>query len=320
MEKRLDSERMETDISSDISFHSVSKELVHRSNPSDVLPVGWRTLTKDRHLVSVVWPQDHPFYTGANGDREANLIGETIRQCGLLLAHAAYDVPLGHHFVMWDMTYTREQACPATASGIHGVEVEVDCSGLRFRGRRLGAMTCAMTLRVDGRTVAQGGGRFDIVSPAAYRRLRGQRIEAVMDSVPPDPVPPVTVGRTRAIDVLLAPAPESAPAAAAPSGRWQLRADFTHPTMFDHRNDHFPGMVLVEAAFQAANATVAPALHHHSSAQVAFHGYVEYGRPCWIETRIRATDSPHRTAIEVTGHQNDSLVFTALLEGPSAQG
>lgn len=312
--------RTETDISLDIPFYPVSKELVHRSNPSDVLPVGWRTLTKDRYLISVVWPRDHPFYTRVNGNHAANLIGETIRQCGLLLAHAAYDVPLGHHFVMWDMTYTREGARAAPPAGTHRIEVEVLCSGLRLRGRRLGAMTCQMTLRADGRTVAQGGGRFDIVSPAAYRRLRGRQIEAAPRPVQPAPVAPAAVGRTRAMDVLLAPAPGPASSAAAPSGRWQLRADFGHPTLFDHRNDHFPGMVLVEAAFQAANAAVAPALHHHTSAEVAFLGYVEYSHPCWIEARTRPAGTPHLTAVEVSGHQNDRVVFTALLEGTSAQG
>ncbi|MCX5008378.1 ScbA/BarX family gamma-butyrolactone biosynthesis protein [Streptomyces sp. NBC_00638] len=318
-ENRRDSGRAETDISLDIPFHPVSKELVHRTNPSDVLPAGWRPLTKDRFLISVAWPQDHPFYTRVHGNHAANLIGETIRQCGLLLAHAAYDVPLGHHFVMWDMTYTREAARPAAHPGTHHIEVEVHCSDLRFRGSRLGAMTCEMTLRADGRTVAQGGGRFDIVSPAAYRRLRGDQIEAGTQPVQPDSVPPAAVGRTRAIDVLLAPAPEPAPATDAPSGRWRLRADFGHPTLFDHRNDHYPGMVLVEAAFQAANATIAPALHHHTSAKIAFLGYVEYGEPCWIETRVQPTGSPHVTAIEVTGRQSDRLMFTALLEGTSAQ-
>ncbi|MFD5268522.1 ScbA/BarX family gamma-butyrolactone biosynthesis protein [Streptomyces sp. NPDC058335] len=303
-----------------MSFYPVAKEWVHRSNPSDVLPVGWRPLAKDRYLISVAWPQDHPFYTRVNGNHAANLIGETIRQCGLLLAHVAHDVPLGHHFVMWDMAYTREPARPATALGTHRIEVEVVCSGLRLRGRRLGSMTCDMTLRADGRTVAQGGGRFDIVSSAVYRRLRGAQIEAATQPVQPDPVPPAAVGRTRVMDVLLAPAPEPAASADAPFGRWQLRADFGHPTLFDHRNDHFPGMLLVEAAFQAANATVAPALHHHTSAKVAFLGYVEYDQPCWIETRLRPTGTPQLTALEVTGHQNGRLVFSALLEGTSAQG
>ncbi|MFE7649402.1 ScbA/BarX family gamma-butyrolactone biosynthesis protein [Streptomyces phaeoluteigriseus] len=301
-------------------WYPVVKELVHRSNPSDVLPVGWRPLAEDRYLISVAWPQGHPFYARVNGDHAANLIGETIRQCGLLLAHAAYDVPLGHHFVMWDMAYTREPARPAAALGTHRVEVEVACSDLRLRGRRLGAMNCDMTLRADGRTVARGGGRFDIVSPAVYRRLRGAQIEAATQPVQPDPVPPAAVGRTRVMDVLLAPAPEPAPSADAPFGRWLLRADFGHPTLFDHRNDHFPGMLLVEAAFQAANATVAPALHHHTSAKVAFLGYVEYGHPCWIETRLRPTGMPQLTAIEVTGRQNGRPVFSALLEGTSAQG
>ncbi|WP_432020725.1 ScbA/BarX family gamma-butyrolactone biosynthesis protein [Streptomyces sp. 1222.5] len=344
---RQKSRHIETDILPAITIYPVHRELVHRSNPVDVLPTGWRVLAKDRFVISVAWPVDHPFYTRVNGKHSANLIGETIRQCGLLLAHAAYDVPLGHHFVMWDMTYTREAGPADGDRAVHHLEVEVTCSDLRFRGTRLGAMTCDMTLRADGETVAQGGGRFDIVSPAAYRRLRGTRMESgarpaeigaaqarsggsgseppsvsgagleppgASEPVQPDPVPPETVGRTRVIDVLLAPAHTRTDAA--PTDRWQLRADFGHPTLFDHPNDHFPGMVLLEAAFQAANAAVAPGLlHHHTAAKVAFLGYVEYSTPCWIEARATTAGSPLTAVVEITARQNDRLVFTALLEG-----
>ncbi|MFG3292864.1 AfsA-related hotdog domain-containing protein [Streptomyces sp. NPDC048179] len=343
----------ETGISSEISFHSVPKELVHRSKSLDVLPVGWRLLTNDRYLISVEWPGDHPFYTTVNGNPAANLVAETVRQCGLLLAHAAYQAPLGHHFVMWDLAYTRERVRPAVTAGSRRIEVEAGCSDLRFRGPRLAAMTCEMTLREDGRTVARGGGRFDIVSPAVYRRLRGPQLaSAVRPAVQPDPVAPALVGRSRPIDVVLAPAVSgptvSGPAASgptvsgsaatalattaaattttatAPSGRWQLRADFGHPTIFDHDNDHFPGMALVEAAFQAANAVVAPGRYHWSSTEVAFLGYVEFGSPCWIEartgSRTGSMDATRPTTVEITGHQDGRPVFTALLEGTSAHG
>ncbi|MFG2962190.1 ScbA/BarX family gamma-butyrolactone biosynthesis protein [Streptomyces sp. NPDC048288] len=329
----------ETGISPEISLHPVPKELVHRSKSLDVLPVGWRLLTNDRYLISVEWPGDHPFYTTVNGNPAANLVAETVRQCGLLLAHAAYQAPLGHHFVMWDLAYTRERVGPAVTAGSRRIEVEAVCSDLRFRGPRLAAMTCEMTLRADGRTVARGGGRFDIVSPAVYRRLRGPQLASVVrPAVQPDPVTPALVGRTRPIDVVLAPAASgptvtalaatAATAATAPSGRWQLRADFGHPTIFDHDNDHFPGMALVEAAFQAANAVVAPGRYHWSSTEVAFLGYVEFGSPCWIEARIGSRtgsrtgpmDATRPTAVEITGHQDGRPVFTALLEGTSAHG
>ncbi|WP_078918016.1 ScbA/BarX family gamma-butyrolactone biosynthesis protein [Streptomyces sp. NRRL WC-3725] len=302
------------DISPDAAGYPVAKELVHRSKLPDVLPVAWRTLTENRYLITVDWPQGHPFYTGEAGKGAATLLAETIRQCGLLLAHAAYEVPLGHHFIMWDMEYSGP--CPAAQAGeLRRMEVEAVCSDLRHRGRLLGGMTCRMTLRRDGVVVGEGGGRFDIISPAAYRRLRGDRLQTEAPPVQPDPVPPGRVGRARPMDVLLAPAPQPASEAGGIAGRWQLRADFGHPTLFDHRNDHFPGMVLLEAALQAANATVAPAVYHHTSAKVCFLGYVEYDAPCWIESRTRPADAAQPPAIEITAHQNGRLVFAALLDG-----
>ncbi|WP_260845011.1 AfsA-related hotdog domain-containing protein [Streptomyces sp. SLBN-31] len=38
--------------------------------------------------------------------------------------------------------------------------------------------------------------------------------------------------------------------------RWQLRVDTRHPVLFDHIVDHVPGMLLIEAARQAATATL----------------------------------------------------------------
>lgn len=313
--------RTEPDILPDAAFHPVFKDLVHRSTSLDVLPVGWRLQAENRYLITVAWPNDHPFYTTVKGNYGANLTAETIRQCGLLLAHAAYDVPLDHHFVMWDMAYTRVWTRPTPTPGPRRIDVETACSDLRYRGRRLAAMTCDMTLRTEqGEILAQGGGRFDIISPAVYRRLRGDQIESTEPPVPREPVPPVAVGRARPMDVLLAPAPGPAPTGAGSQRRWQLRADCAHPTVFDHRNDHFPGMVLVEAALQAANAATAPVRHHWSSVQVAFHSYVEFGPPCWIEVRTVPTDLPHRTELEVTGHQSENPVFRVLLGGTSMHG
>lgn len=320
-EGRQPSWHTEPGISPDATFHPVLKELVHRSTSLDVLPVGWRPQAKNRYLINVAWPHDHPFYTTVKGNHAANLTAETIRQCGLLLAHAAYDVPLDHHFVMWDLAYTRERTRPAPAPGPRRIEVETACSDLRFRGRRLAAMTCAMTLRTEqGETLAQGGGRFDIISAAVYRRLRGEQIESTAPPAQREPVPPVVVSRARPMDVLLAPAPGPAPTAAGSQRRWQLRADRAHPTVFDHRNDHFPGLVLIEAALQAANAATTPVRHHWSSVQVAFHSYVEFGPPCWIEVRTVPTDLPHRTELEVTGHQSERPVFRVLLAGTSTHG
>lgn len=62
------------------------------------------------------------------------------------------------------------------------------------------------------------------------------------------PVDPHRVDRTSPDDVVLSPVAGGRP------GRWMLRVDPAHPVLFDHAVDHAPGMLLLEAARQAAHA------------------------------------------------------------------
>lgn len=104
-------------------------------------------------------------------------------------------------------------------------------------------------------------------------------------------------------DVVLSPAGEP--------HRWQLRLDTRHPVLFDHMVDHVPGMVLLEAARQAATATLG-----HASLPLAvtsqFQRYVELDAPCLIEAhRIppTGTGAAGAESVLVTAHQDQTPVF-----------
>ncbi|NEC10620.1 AfsA-related hotdog domain-containing protein, partial [Streptomyces sp. SID7909] len=103
-------------------------------------------------------------------------------------------------------------------------------------------------------------------------------------------------------DVVLAP-----PVA---PGRWPLRLDTGHPTLFGRPNDHVPGILLLEAARQAANATVPGFLP--VTLRSDFLRYVELDRPCWIE----ATTAP--AGVRVRAVQDGEPVFTCTLGGPDS--
>ncbi|MEV5432939.1 ScbA/BarX family gamma-butyrolactone biosynthesis protein [Streptomyces sp. NPDC052701] len=284
----------------------VTPHLAHRSHESDVLPLHWRRLSGTRFLVTARWPADHGFFEPVD-DRHQDpmIVGETLRQTSMVLAHAEFGVPADTHFVMRDMTVCIAPSALLTADAAQPVAIDVVCSEIRLRGRGLSSMRTTMEFRRAGHLVARGTGSTGCTSPAAYRRLRARRPAGPGTPVPLLPaVPPGLVGRSRAEDVVLSPAGRP--------GLWRLRVDTGHPVLFPHPNDHVPGMLLFEAARQAATAATGRRPFLPSEMATSFRRYAELDRPCWIETEV-LDKGPEEVEVRVSGQQNGESVFTATL-------
>ncbi|GAB2734509.1 ScbA/BarX family gamma-butyrolactone biosynthesis protein [Streptomyces bullii] len=282
----------------------VTKELAHRTRESDVFPTHWRRLSDTRFLVTAYWPAVHAFFRPVD-DRHQDpmVVGETLRQTSMALAHAEFGVPADTHFVMWDMDVTVDPAALLLADAAEPVAVHVVCSEIRRRGRGLSSMRTTMQFRRAGRLVARGTGSTGCTSPAAYRRLRARQLAAVGTPVPlPPGIPPELVGRDRAEDVVLAP--DDRP------GVWRLRVDTGHPVLFPRPNDHVPGMVLFEAARQAATAASGGAPFLPGRMSVSFSRYTELDTPCLLETEVLDKEE---VTVRVSGVQNGESAFTATL-------
>ncbi|MEK8143999.1 AfsA-related hotdog domain-containing protein [Streptomyces sp. M10(2022)] len=170
-----------------------------------------------------------------------------------------------------------------------------------------------MDVRVlqDNTMVARADSEFGWISPAAYRRLRGEHLCAEWDQWPlPEPVTPRSVGRSAATDVVLAPVPGGQP------HHWQLRNDTDNVLLYDHPVDHVPGLVLMEAAHQAAHATLWPEPFEPTAVTSGFERYVEFDRPCWIRAQSLPAPGAGLFAVLVTGTQDGRTVFRSELSGP----
>ncbi|APE24764.1 MULTISPECIES: ScbA/BarX family gamma-butyrolactone biosynthesis protein [Streptomyces] len=291
----------------------VPGEFVHRADPADIIPTDWTQLRQNRFSVSARWPASHPFFSPVAGARhDPMLVAETIRQTSMLVAHAELGVPLDEQFVMWDLSYSADSEA-LTVDGLSSdVTVDVVCSDITRRGSRLRNLRTTVVLTRDDRLLATGSGTARCTSALAYRRMRGERMEALGRPVPLIPgVHPRLVGRARTEDVVLAPGNRP--------DQWQLRVNTAHTTLFRRPNDHVPGMVLLEAARQAATATTGSAAYLPTDLSVSFLRYVELDSPCWIEAESVPTPDPSTTTIRVTGHQDGSPVFRCTLTSPSRE-
>lgn len=291
----------------------VPMALVHRTRVQDAFPVSWIPKGGDRFSVTAVLPHDHPFFAPVHGDRhDPLLIAETLRQAAMLVFHAGYGVPVGYHFLMATLDYT----CHLDHLGVSGevaeLEVEVACSQLKFRGGQPVQGQVDWAVRRAGRLAATGTATTRFTSPQVYRRMRGDFATPTASVPGTAPVPAARAGRTRDEDVVLS--------ASSQQDTWRLRVDTSHPTLFQRPNDHVPGMLLLEAARQAACLVTGPAPFVPSIGGTRFVRYAEFDSPCWIQATVRPGPAAGLTTVRVTGHQDGSLVFLTTLSSPAFSG
>lgn len=293
---------------------TVPKEYVHRASLAEVFLTGCTDQEGLCFTLTGQWPRAHTLFNSLDGRSHDPLqVAETFRQAGMFLAHAEMGIPLGHHFVMWNLNYTTYLENLNIGPRPTDFVLDVRCADSAYSGRTVSQFHMEFTIHRDGALVAHGTSHFSAIAPRVYNRLRAsrpQRDDAAVPWTGPDraPMAPAAVGRHSAADVALTPTDDSS--------RWLLTPDLNHPIFFDHSGDHLPGMVLLEAARQAACTLVAPQVMSPASAATVFHRYAELDRPCWVEaTRISAEHNELMT-VEVVGRQDGEAVFTSTLTGP----
>ncbi|MFD4569842.1 ScbA/BarX family gamma-butyrolactone biosynthesis protein [Streptomyces sp. NPDC058467] len=279
---------------------TVPRQLVHRAAVAETFLTDWVTAGTDRFCVSAQWPRAHSLFVSPDrATYEPLLVIETVRQCGALLAHAEYGVPLGHQFVLQELRVTTYPEHLAVAGVPAELVLGITCSEIQRRGSVTTGIRYRADVRRDGAVVARAEVGFSCVSESVYRRLRGGRTPASVSALSPPPgIPAAAVHRTTGADVVLAPADKR--------GRWQLRVDTGHPVLFDHPLDHVPGMLFLEAARQAVRVRVGSAGRVQASFHATFHRYAELDRPTWMEVVAAEEDG---TQVRVAATQDEQTVF-----------
>ncbi|MFF3291706.1 ScbA/BarX family gamma-butyrolactone biosynthesis protein [Streptomyces sp. NPDC003023] len=296
---------------------TVPRQLVHKAAQSEVLLTGWESVGENTFRITAQWPRTHSFYDTADARHDPLLIAETVRQAVPLLSHLGYQVPIGHRQIWDHLTWTVNPDALLTEATPAEIEMRIECSDVVRRGTRLAALSMSVDIVRDGIPLGTASTRFANQAPAVYTRLRGVYGDLTYAQsravAPPPPVTPQQVGRDRFRDVVLSPG--TGP------HRFQLRADLNHPALFDHPVDHAPGMLMLEAARQAAHAVAHPEFAVITGMGSVFSRYVEFDAPCWIEAEVLPSQLPTHVSSRVTAVQHGRTVFSTTvtaLRGPSA--
>ncbi|MER5511570.1 ScbA/BarX family gamma-butyrolactone biosynthesis protein [Streptomyces sp. NPDC002766] len=292
---------------------TVPKELVHRASVAEVMLTDWARRGDHHFALAAQWPRGHSFFTAVDGCHDPLIAAETIRQTGLLLAHAEYAVPLGHHFLVSNLNVAVRPAHIRVAATPASLELDVRCHDIKQRRGELTGLRIDVALHRDGHLAATGGGTLTCIPPKVYQRLRATHSPTGTGAVLPltAPEPPQRVGRMSPTDVVLSPIGHP--------HRWQLRVDTRHPALFDHPLDHVPGMLLIEAARQATTHTLGHTTLPHTLTSQFLH-YVELDTPCTIQafplpttgTGTGTGPGGNRT-VHITARQNQTDVFHCTL-------
>ncbi|MFC8346977.1 ScbA/BarX family gamma-butyrolactone biosynthesis protein [Streptomyces sp. NPDC057280] len=285
----------------------VPRQYVHRAAVSEVLLTGWRpTAAADTFIVDAQWPRGHAVFAQSDGYQDAMLLVESVRQVGSLLAHAEFGVAFGHQFLMRFISFAATPELLAATPAPTEVELHTVCRDIVRRGKNLSGLHYEVIAKVEGVALATAGAAFSCTGPAVYKRLRGERPMRTRLR-PGHAIDPRRVGRVDPQHVVLS---EDALGRA---NTWELRVDTGHPIFFDHPVDHVPGMVLLEAARQAAYAATGLADALLLDLDSSFERYVELDAPCVIEATPAGVDAGGDALVDVRGIQFDRTVFTARL-------
>ncbi|MFG3158182.1 ScbA/BarX family gamma-butyrolactone biosynthesis protein [Streptomyces sp. NPDC048219] len=286
---------------------TVPKEYVHRASLAEVFLTGCTAHSPERFTLTGQWPRTHALFTNPAGTHHDPLqVAETFRQAGMFLAHAELGVPLGHRFIMWDLTHTTHPRHLRITSRPTDFTLHAHCTDITWRRNTATHLRIHLTLHRDNHPIAHGAGTFSTIPPAVYQRLRAHTPPTTPHTpTPRNPLPPTTVGRTHPTDVVLTPTTTP--------HTWLLTPDHTHPILFDHTDDHLPGMVLLEAAHQATTTTHPHLTPTHTTTH--FHHYAEHHHPTHIH--LTTTTHPHHTTLHITGHQNHKTIFTTTTTAPT---
>lgn len=250
---------------------TVDRALVHRASLSEVFLTDLRH-EDDGFLATAQLPRSHAYWGDhmlAPASYDPVLLIEVARQAVMAGSHLFYGAPMDSKFILSQQTLALSWPGRLTI-GPEPAVLLLRATVTDRRGREGQSTALDYSLRLyavpadeDGGSATAEVGSAEVglcfMTPDSYAslRLRSRQGLAPFSSAripvaqPAFPAAPDMVGRRLPDNVVLCePRPDATGTAAT------LHIAASHPSLFDHPQEHVPGMVLIEGARQLALHTV----------------------------------------------------------------
>lgn len=313
---------------------TVDRTLVHRDALGEVFLTDLQSLDETSYAAAAQLPRSHAYY----GDHllgpdvyDPVLLLEACRQAALAGAHAYFGVPRQDKFILTHLRVRLTHPDRVTmGTAPCQLTLHVTTSNHYVREGRTNGLDYEVDLRVGEVSIGRAGIGLRFKSPDSYLQLRlrnrDQRpLPSSADRPGPGgvsgaPAQPYRVGRVNADNVVLSDIEADGTTLTA-----QIRTPSTHPSMFDHPQDHLPGMVIAEAARQLALygalevRGMSPSRVYPTELAVTFTRFGELDSPAVLTAVVgdRPQDGPDRDSYYTAGGLVD---FGDLGEADGAAG
>jgi 2-oxo-3-(phosphooxy)propyl 3-oxoalkanoate synthase len=268
---------------------TVDRSLLHRSALSEVFLTDSRALRDSRYVAAAQLPPSHAYYGDQLFDRsfvDPLLLMECCRQAETYGAHVYRQVAGDDKFILrsWSMRLPGLLHAPVGGEAA-GLSMVVETKRPKGIGGRLSGLSFDISMLLAGVVVGTVVMDVGYLSPQTYDHLRSRRptgtapLSTQVTSTPAT-VSPRRVGRQNRANVLLREVVVHRDSATA-----TVRLPVDNRSMFDHPQDHLPGMVLTDAARQlcvlagAKLSGASPARTTVVGFDLAFARYAELDRP-----------------------------------------
>ncbi|WP_424217513.1 ScbA/BarX family gamma-butyrolactone biosynthesis protein (plasmid) [Streptomyces sp. BI20] len=249
----------------DLSYdRTIDRSLVHRDSLNEVFLTDLRPLPAGTgpgtpYVAAAQLPRSHAYY----GDHllsptlhDPILLLEAARQAALAGSHAFHGVPRTDKFILTHLRVhlTRPDRLAVGAAPCP-LRLHAAIDNHHHREGRTTGLDHRIEFRAGDTVIGTAAVGLRFKSADSYRelRLRGRDGRPLPSSADHEPgaghsvVDPYLVGRANPENVVLSDVRTQGENHLA-----ALRVPGRHPSMFDHPQDHLPGMVLAEAARQLA--------------------------------------------------------------------
>jgi haloalkane dehalogenase len=236
----------------DLGFErTISRESLHKRSVEEVFVTDVRLNGQEAGAIAAQLPRSHSLYCElADGHHDLLLLLEVGRQGMTFFGHGGLDAAKDMAFVMAsieaevvDLDAMRRTHAPSPMT------LHVPPGEARRNGKgRLRSYTMQGAGYIDSRLAIIVRGTAILIPASLYERARRVPTgEVPAEERVPSPVDPMRVGRHDPRNVVVSDLLRE-------RGRWTTRlvVDPAHPSFFDHELDHVPGMLMLEAARQAA--------------------------------------------------------------------